>query len=168
MTDYTELAIGLIILSIWAVVYFYYAVVQKFNTGSKNESSNVLNKLDTVDYAVDYVVDYAVDFAKEMDRAQERRFYLLLTHGFVYAFVCSIISESLMLGYWSEIFALFTAVLFALFLYIGEEIGIAQMNRSLHNPLPMESDKEKEEKIYYRNNYMIRDHLMGNFRDNFN
>lgn len=124
---------SLLALLSWAAVYCYFAVRKDFSKAT----------------------------GMDMEDEQILRFSLLLLHSFFYFTLIVILARAGI--YFHEVAALSTIVLFAFVLYVGEEIGITQTNRSLTALLPEEESIEEIEEqgkserdrraVYYKNEW---------------
>lgn len=92
-------------------------------------------------------------FKQGYDDRQVMRFFALFVFSVFYWILLCTASGSFEYAYEHEIFALSTIIVFTIALFIGEEIGIMQVNHSLYIPLPKETDEERDEKIYYKENF---------------
>lgn len=77
---------------------------------------------------------------------------LLFIHAVVYWFLSLLVAELFVYTSVAEFWALGSVLPFAFLLYQGEEIGINNMNRSLHNELPPE-ETYIDNSVYYRQPY---------------
>eukprot|EP00960_Hanusia_phi_P063546 765506-Hanusia_phi.AAC.5 len=118
-------------LALWLGLYYALAVVQRLDPNGKTDEQ----------------------VRVKLEDDQTRRFFLLLLHGVVYTILASITAMSFQAGQAEEVYVLSTSLLFAFLLYVGEEIGILQMNRSLHTPLPAMADMDRADRLYYRDSY---------------
>ena len=119
-------------LIIWSIFYFIYAVRQEYDT------------LNFIDPKVQ---------EDSIESMQRRRFFLLIVHSIIYFILTLQTGMVLEARVFHEAAALFTVIIFAFLLYIAEEIGIVQMNRSLNTALPMGEDEKKNGKVNYQDQY---------------
>lgn len=126
--EWVFFSIGLIL---WSVFYFIYAIRQELEEDFfKNPDEKKRKEI--------------------IDQLQWRRMVLLMVHAFFYWILTSVASMAWKKNQFYEVSALSTVIIFAFLLYVGEEIGILQMDRSLNNPLPEGEDEKKDNKVYYK------------------
>jgi len=122
----TQLTFFIIIFFLWFLFYFVMVILQD------------VRKLDN-----DAIKKYA-----------ELSFQFLFFHVGVYWLLSMLIAELFVYSHWGEFWTLGTSVIFALILYQGEEIGINNMNRSLHNQLPPR-EVYVDNSVVYRKRWQI-------------